>query len=339
MNSGISVIIPNRNGGKTIGRCLDAVFSSDFEKYEVIVVDDCSTDNSVEIIKKHPCRLIRLHSHSGSSKARNTGARDAQARANGNKILFFTDADCVPEKNALSIAYEVLRKHGPDTVVGGTYTPLPYGGGFFDTFQSVFINYSETKNAGNPDYVASHAMAIYAGTFRRIGGFNEKFLPILEDVELSHRLRQGGCRLVIIPGLLVRHVFNFSFLGSMRNAARKSFYWTIYSMNKKDFLADSGAASVELKTNVVFAYIILLLILTHPFLGSPTPIFASMILFAANIAISKKLLLDFYKAKGAIFLLLAAVYYTTFYAFAAGAGGAAGVISYLFNKNKVLSEI
>ena len=51
MNKRISVIIPNYNGSSTIGRCLEAAFSSEYDNFEVIVTDDCSTDNSAEIIK------------------------------------------------------------------------------------------------------------------------------------------------------------------------------------------------------------------------------------------------------------------------------------------------
>ena len=51
MNKRISVIIPNYNGSSTIGRCLEAAFSSEYDNFEVIVTDDCSADNSAAIIK------------------------------------------------------------------------------------------------------------------------------------------------------------------------------------------------------------------------------------------------------------------------------------------------
>ena len=83
MNKRISVIIPNYNGSSTIGRCLEAAFSSEYDNFEVIVTDDCSTDNSIEIIKEFPCKFISLDKHSGASKARNTGAENSSG-----KILF-----------------------------------------------------------------------------------------------------------------------------------------------------------------------------------------------------------------------------------------------------------
>jgi glycosyltransferase involved in cell wall biosynthesis len=71
MDTFISVVIPNYNNGNTIGKCLEGVLSSKYDRYEVIVVDDASSDNSVEIINRFPCRLIRLEKHAGAAKARN----------------------------------------------------------------------------------------------------------------------------------------------------------------------------------------------------------------------------------------------------------------------------
>ena len=93
----VSIIIPNFNGSKTIKECLRAIFTSNYLNIEVIVVDDKSEDNSVEIIKQFPCRLVKLKKHSGAAVARNTGVNISH----GN-LLFFTDADCILEKNSVS---------------------------------------------------------------------------------------------------------------------------------------------------------------------------------------------------------------------------------------------
>jgi glycosyltransferase involved in cell wall biosynthesis len=86
----ISVIIPNYNGEKTIGRCLDAAFASQYTNFEVVVVDDCSADSSTTIIEKYPCRLMRLSEHGGASKARNTGAQPmiSNSSASSNPSTF-----------------------------------------------------------------------------------------------------------------------------------------------------------------------------------------------------------------------------------------------------------
>src|SRR3990172_12839926 len=94
----ISVIIPNYNACATIGRCLEAVFSSRYENFEVIVVDDCSTDDSVEIIERFPCKLIRLPARSGAARARNVGALSSTG-----ELLFFTDSDCFVLEDTLTM--------------------------------------------------------------------------------------------------------------------------------------------------------------------------------------------------------------------------------------------
>ena len=117
----ISVVIPNCNNAATIGKCLESAFSSDYRNFEVIVVDDCSEDNSIEVIKKFPSKLICLEKHAGASRARNIGAENS----NGN-VIFFTDADCILKKDTLSIASKTIQAGTPDVIIGGTYTMIPY---------------------------------------------------------------------------------------------------------------------------------------------------------------------------------------------------------------------
>ncbi|TAN45332.1 MAG: glycosyltransferase family 2 protein [Nitrospirae bacterium] len=326
----LSVVIPNYNGSETIGRCLEAVYASDFTGFEVVVVDDCSGDASVEIIRRFPCKLFRLEKHSGAARARNTGAANS-----GGGILFFTDADCVPKKDTLKIAFETAQEKGPDVVVGGTYTRNPCDDSFFSAFQSVFINHFETKNAGNPDYIATHAMAIHAGTFNESGGFREDFLPIIEDVEFSHRLKRKGLRLVINPGLLVGHVFNYSLTASLRNAYRKAHYWTVYSVKNKDLFADSGTASLELKANTVSYFASIFSVILGLFFKTPAFLYLPLLLFFCNLFVNRKLLLAFLKTGGIFFALSCTAYYTLLYPAAVGAGGMAGFIKALLKKGGV----
>jgi glycosyltransferase involved in cell wall biosynthesis len=203
----ISVVIPSYNSAETIGKCLESAFSSRYKNFEIVVVDDNSQDNSVEIIRRFPCRLITLDKRSGTSRARNTGALHSTG-----EFIFFTDSDCLLQENTLSITNRTLAATDRDTIVGGTYTKIPYDKDFFSTFQSLFVNYSETKNAEQSDYIAAHAMIIDVETFRKSKGFPEKFLPIIEDVEFTHRLRRDGKRLITNPAIEVQHIFNFSLL-------------------------------------------------------------------------------------------------------------------------------
>ncbi len=237
-----SVIIPNHNGAATIEKCLQAALASSYDNFEVIVVDDRSEDCSVDLVKKYPCRLIQLNTHSGASKARNTGALNSTG-----DVLFFTDADCLLEQDSLAEAMVTILESSGKKIVGGTYTRIPFDTRFFSLFQSVYINYSETKKIMNPDYLATHALVIRKEHFVESGGFREDFIPILEDVEFSHRMRQKGFSLHMNPQIRVTHIFNYSFIKSVGNGIKKSSFWTLYSIKNKDLLSDSGTASRELK--------------------------------------------------------------------------------------------
>ncbi|HET6922047.1 MAG TPA: glycosyltransferase [Anaeromyxobacteraceae bacterium] len=324
----ISVVIPNRNGADTIGRCLGAALASDYGRFEVVVVDDGSEDASVEIIRGFPCRLVRLASRGGVSRARNAGARAASG-----ELLLFIDSDCLLRRDTLSVA-NVSHGRRRDRVLGGTYTPAPHDRDFFSAFQSAFINHFETKRS-EPDYVAAHAMVIDADLFRRSGGFVEdSFIGMaasVEDVEFSHRLRRQGCRLALDPRLQVQHVFRFSLRRSLANAVKKARYWTTYSLANRDLLADSGAASLELKANVLCVLLAAGLAVASLASGAAWPLAAVPPLLALDLLVNRRLVAAWLGAFGGRFAALAVLYYLTLYAAAVAVGAALGAAHYLWS--------
>ena len=111
----ISVIVPVYNGRLTLDACLKAVYrSKGCPGFEVIVVDDGSTDSSPEVAAKYPCRLIRLDRNRGRSRARNLGAAEA-----GHEILVFIDADVVIPENALSLVADFFAGRPDVSAVSG----------------------------------------------------------------------------------------------------------------------------------------------------------------------------------------------------------------------------
>lgn len=324
MSNNISVIIPGYNCAQTIHICLQSVFSSDYSDYEVIVVDDNSSDDTGLIVEQFPCRLIKLPEHKGAGYARNIGAHTADG-----DILFFTDADCVLQIDTLSMVARTLGATGEDVMIGGTYTQQPFDRNFFSRFQSLFIHYAETKHLNKPDYIATHALAMRASLFRQHEGFNNREFPILEDVEYSHRLKRNGVQLIMVPQLQVQHIFNFSFLRSMKNAVRKTRFWTTYILNNKDLLTDSGTASHELKFNTMAFALEISLLLTFIITGH---VFAILLFFAiltVNIAVNFRFLKSIFGTQNKIFALAASGYYLLVYPAAVTSGSLLGISSYL----------
>lgn len=202
----ISVIIPVYNAGPLINRCLDSIFNQ-IGNYdiEVILVDDGSTDNSVEIIKNRPEQMhIRLfhQENSGPAKARNKGIAEARG-----KYLAFLDADdywlsdflfetCTfLENNPICIAVSVAQRH--ITTSGDHESPInwmnlaPQNGIILDDFYSFWAKYN---------HVCTGSILIRVDIAKKSGGQRED-LRICEDLEYWALLATYG-KIGYIPKLL-----------------------------------------------------------------------------------------------------------------------------------------
>ena len=113
VNHLISVIIPVYNAERYISQTLDSVIQQDYPDKEVILVDDCSTDRSAEIIKEYMnrCSYIqyyRLDRNSGVAMARNTGIKLAKGR-----FIAFVDSDDVWKEGKLSRQVAMFENRNP----------------------------------------------------------------------------------------------------------------------------------------------------------------------------------------------------------------------------------
>ena len=120
----ISVIIPMYNRSKTIIECLDSVCAQTFKNIEIIVVDDFSTDNSVDLVSSYQdnrIKLIKLEKNSGAQVARNRGIIEAK-----REWIAFNDSDDLWEKDKLEIQTKELEKinFNKDTVIHSNCTCL-----------------------------------------------------------------------------------------------------------------------------------------------------------------------------------------------------------------------
>lgn len=105
------IIIPNWNNEKWLDKCLSSVFNQTFKDFEVIVIDDCSTDNSVQIIKKYPVKIIK-----NKYRVYNGGARNLGIRKNiPSKYTFFLDSDdWLSEPSSLQRVHDRLESNPVD---------------------------------------------------------------------------------------------------------------------------------------------------------------------------------------------------------------------------------
>lgn len=201
----LSVVIPLYNCEETIEKCLESLCNQDYPYYEVIVVDDGSTDETVRICSTFKdVRAICLD-NGGPSRARNMGVSKARG-----EIVVFTDGDCIAEKNWLSeiknsfIAPEVAGVGGDqqspedETAFGKRVQALFKMLGFVTSYIQVDKIMVDTEH--NPSCNAAYRKSV----FEKIRGFDETLWPG-EDVDLDVRIKKGGYRLLFNPKAVVRH--------------------------------------------------------------------------------------------------------------------------------------
>jgi glycosyltransferase involved in cell wall biosynthesis len=201
-----SIIIPSFRSEKTIEKCLQSLSNQNYSKqrYEIIVVDNFSKDNTEKIAKKFK-KIRFIKKVSNPAEARNYGAKVSKG-----VILIFTDADCVVPKNLLKKVEEDFEKNDI-AGVGGGYKTLNK-----ENEAARFVGYEiawrHSKEPKYTNFLGTYCCAYKRDVFLKFNGFNEKFLKASgEDPEFSFRLAKAGYKLLFNKKLFVWHVHPSSF--------------------------------------------------------------------------------------------------------------------------------
>jgi len=112
----VSVIVPVYNDAQRIGKCIEALLNQTYpkEKYEIIIVDNGSTDETREVIKKYPVKLLIEDKIQSSYAARNKGILNAD-----EEVIAFTDADCIPASDWIDKGVRYLFQIPNCGLIGG----------------------------------------------------------------------------------------------------------------------------------------------------------------------------------------------------------------------------
>ena len=195
----VSVVVCSYNGGGTLEQCLKSLERLDYPDYEIILVDDGSTDDTQSIAAKFTSVRTIRQVNMGLSAARNVGLYAATG-----EIVAYTDSDCFADQDWLGLLIRQFTKTGASAVGGPNLTP-----------DDGWLAGCVAAAPGQPTHVlisdeeAEHIpgcnMAFRAEVLKQIGGFDPMFRKAGDDVDICWRLMDAGHLVRFAPGAFVWH--------------------------------------------------------------------------------------------------------------------------------------
>lgn len=265
LNLRASVIIPAYNASDVLPRCLQALEHQTIpqDQYEVIVIDDGSTDDTAELARGGGAQVMTVN-HVGPAAARNAGAELARA-----DIIVFTDADCEPAPDFIE---RILEPFDAPVVSGAR--------GVYRTQQKslvarfIQLEYEERYQRiakveaehGSVDALDTSYAAYRRDVFLDAGGFDTRYLQAaVEDHELSYRLAHEGHIFRFAPAAAVYHWH----VDSISQYARRKFrigYWKAFLTKQyPNYAINDSHTTQSLKVQILLAAILPFTLILWPF--------------------------------------------------------------------------
>lgn len=202
----VSVIIPTFNSERFLEKCICSLESQTCEKLEIIVVDDSSTDSTVEIAERYHCRVIR-NPRRGRAEAKNEGIR----RSFG-EYLVFVDSDMELTPNVISECVDLAEN---DKLVGGIVIPERSVG---NSFWVKVRDFERSFYAGS---VVESARFFRARFVKEVGGFEEGLI-FFEESTLPYKIQRRGHNVFVrVKSVILHYEEDFSLIMWLR----KKFYY------------------------------------------------------------------------------------------------------------------
>jgi len=214
----VSIIILNFNGREFLRSCLTSVFNSDYPDFEVIFVDDGSTDGSVDFVKERfggnpRLRIVRNEESLGFAGGNNVGVK----HASGSYVVFLNndtevDADWLKEMVKVMESDETIGAAQSKLLFAGKRDKIWAVGQSMDYLGDVPAKGRGEKDRGQYDRLeeifnaVGASMIIRKKVFTEVGMYDPAFFLLHEDVDLGWRIWLGGYRVVSAPKSVVYHV-------------------------------------------------------------------------------------------------------------------------------------
>jgi glycosyltransferase involved in cell wall biosynthesis len=230
-NPKVSVIIPVYNGEKTLKGCLDSVLNQNYNNYEIIIVNNNSTDKTKDIIKELQKKDKKVKYLFELKRGRGAARYKGEINAKG-EIILMTDSDCIVPKNWVEEMIKIIKNY--DAIQG-------FQEAISDDFWSKYKQINSEKKYENEDMknpigkIDTKNFAIKKNVLKKIGYTSRKYFSG-NDTELSIRLVKNNYKIRFMKNIKVKHFH----ADSLKEVFKKQIYrakWTsIITKDNKDFL-------------------------------------------------------------------------------------------------------
>ncbi len=229
----ISLVIPAYNGASTLSALLDSVEAQDLpaDQFEVILVDDGSTDRSADVARRYPRLQLMTQENRGPGAARNCGTRAAEG-----DIIAYTDADCILPPDWLEKHVRLHEQYPElDGLCGGVGPArcLPYGSSVLADHLCSWFNAHNHLSERTPEYLWSANMSIKRRVVESGIGWSERRVTG-EDVDFSKKMAARGMKLRFFPMHGLTHVDRATLGGFLRHQYNWGFHAPFVRGTNKD---------------------------------------------------------------------------------------------------------
>lgn len=323
----ISVVLPVYNAEKLLGECLAALCASAGVDYEILVVDDGSTDRSRAIAEAHGCRVIASGGRLGPAGARNRGAVEATG-----DVVFFVDSDVIVRPDTLRrLAAAFATDPALDGVIA-VQAPAMRFRNICSRYKNLWMYYTYVRRAGQdvPLFYTT-AAAIRREAFVGAGGFDVNYTnPNVEDTDFGQKLARRGYRIRVMPDLEVEHVKGYDLAGLLRTDFLRSMSLARLKLRKRGEALAANDTSVPTGyiVSVPLATVAVLALLGALVLGSGALLGASGLALGAVFVLNRPFL-RLLRAHGGVKTWALGCAILVVELLAAGAGSAVGIATFI----------
>ncbi|WP_300513832.1 glycosyltransferase [Aliiroseovarius sp.] len=276
----ISVIVPAYNAAHLLPDVLAPLLAmqKSGEVAEVLVIDDCSPDDTAQVARDLGARVLATPQNGGPGAARNLAA----ATAVGD-ILWLVDSDVIAREGGGAIIRRAFEE--PDVkAVFGSYDDAPAGTPWFSRYKNLMHRFYHQRANREAQTFWAGCGAIDREMFLKVGGFDVETyaVPSIEDIELGYRIRNAGGRILLLPDLEAKHLKVWTIRNAMfTDIFRRALPWSRLMISREGLTNDLNTGWAE-RVKAVVALALLLqpaILLIRPDLWPLAVLIALLALF------------------------------------------------------------